>query len=266
MPRELLHSQEWFCYAGLDRGAYYLRWKGWWEFLISAEGNRIIGRPIGKGSLESFYNYLLTQVLSFALLRQGIESLHCTAMLVGGRAVGFLGDSGYGKSSLAAAFVRSGYPLITDDVLVLQKHGNGFLAYPGLPRVKLFPERAEKLLGRPVKGTRMNPSTAKMVIPLLPEETCRTAVPLRSLYVLNSPATARQSKKVTIKRLSRREAFVALIQNNFNSRMNVPDRLRGHFFFSSAVAAKTPVSIMSYPRTWTSLAKVCEAVQRDLAR
>ncbi len=266
VPRSLLRSREWFSYSALDDGSYYLRWAGWWDFLISADGHRITARPIGRHPLESFLNYLLSQVLSFALLRLGIESLHCTVLVINGQAVGFLGDSGYGKSSLAAAFVKSGFPLMTDDVLVLQKNGDGFLAHPGLPRIKLFPKLAPKLLGRRVKGKPMNPSTSKMVIPLLANESVHAPAPLRRIYVLNSPATARPSQKVTIKRLPRREAFVALIQNNFNSRMVVPDRLHRHFLFSSSVAAKTPVSVLSYPRTWTSLARVRDAVLRDLAR
>ena len=104
-----------------------------------------------------------------------------------------------------------------------------------------------------------------MVIPLRADESCRDAVPLRCIYVLNSPAIEQPSQKISIKRLSRREAFVALIQNNFNSRMVVPGRLRRQFSFTSALASKIPVRVLSYPRTWTSLAAVRDAVLRDLA-
>jgi hypothetical protein len=266
VPRDLLHSREAFCYSALANGTYYLRWAGWWDFLVSARGERVIARPIGRRSLESFSHYLLSQVLSFALLRRGIESLHSTVVVIDGHAVGFLGDSGYGKSSLAAAFVKSGYRLMTDDLLVLQEDGNGFLAQPGLPRIKLFPEIAPTLLGRPVNGTRMNPKTSKIVIPLRANESCRAPVPLRGIYVLNSPATARPSRRVRIQRLSRRQAFLALLQNTFNSKMLDPDRLKRNFLFASSLAAKTPIRVLSYPRKWKSLAAVRDAVLRDLAR
>lgn len=266
VSRELLNAPEWFSCARLRNGSYYIRWKGLWDFLVSANGNRITARPIGAESLESFHDYLLNQVLSFALLRQGIEPLHASVVVIDGRAVGFLGDSGHGKSCLVATFLKSGFPLVTDDMLVLQRNGGSFIAHPGLPRIKLFPKRASALLGRRVNGTRMNPLTSKMVIPLRSEESCRIPVPLRSIYVLNSPATARPGQKVTIRRLSPRKAFVALVQNTFNYKMIVPDRLKRHFLFSSSVASKTPVSALSYPRTWTSLAAVRDAVLRDLAR
>jgi hypothetical protein len=266
VPAELRNTPEWFSCARLQKGSYYIRWKGLWDFLVSAKGSRITARRIGAESLESFYDYLLTQVLSFALLTKGIESLHSSVVVIDGRAIGFLGDSGSGKSSLVATFLKSGFPLVTDDMLVLQKDNRSFLAHPGLPRIKLFSKRATVLLGRRVNGSRMNPSTSKMVIPLRSEESCRVPVPLSSLYVLNSSATATPRQKVTIRRLSRREAFVALLQNTFNYKMNVPQRLKGNFLFSSSLALETPVSTLSYPRTFSSLAIVRNAILRDLAR
>lgn len=266
VPRELMNVPEWFSCARLRNDSYYIRWKGLWDFLVSAKGKRITARRIGAESMESFYDYLLTQVLSFALLRQGIEPLHASVVVIDGRAVGFLGDSGHGKSTLVANFLKSGFPLVTDDMLVLQRRNGRFMAHPGLPRIKLFPRRAMTLLGRRVNGARMNPSTSKKVVPLRSDEACRVSVPLHSLYVLNPPATAMRNQKVMIRRLSRREAFVALIQNTFNYKMNVPERLKSNFLFNSSLAMITPVSALSYPRTFSSLAIVRNAVLRDLAR
>jgi hypothetical protein len=266
VPRNLMNVPEWFSCSRLRNGSYYIRWKGLWDFLVSTKGNRITARRIGAESMESFYDYLLTQVLSFALLRQGIEPLHASVVVIDGRAVGFLGDSGHGKSSLIATFLKAGYPLVTDDMLVLQKNCDGFTAHPGLPRIKLFPKRAMTLLGRRVNGTRMNPKTSKMVIPLRSEEACRVPVPLHSLYVLNPPATAKPKQKVSIRRLSRREAVVALIQNTFNFKMVVPERLKSNFLFNSSLVMETPVSALTYPRNFASLPAVRNAVLRDLAR
>ena len=155
-------------YASLGDGSIYLVWPGLFEFLVSADGLRIAARPASNVSWETFYSYLFGQVLSFALLKQGIEPLHCTAVGLEGGAVGLLGDSGYGKSSLAAAFLQAGYPLLTDDLLVLQENGQGFLAYPSFPRIKLFPEVARAFLGEAEESVPYNPYTAKRIIPLGP--------------------------------------------------------------------------------------------------
>jgi len=50
-----------------------------------------------------------------------------------------LGDSGHGKSSLAACFLAAGHRLLTDDLLVIGESGDYLMAHPGPPRIKLFP-------------------------------------------------------------------------------------------------------------------------------
>src|SRR5204863_102769 len=104
-------------------------------------------RRFDGASAESFQVYLLGQALSFALVKQGLEPLHATVVVVDGQGVAFLGDNGYGKSSLAACFLEGGYRLLTDDLLLLKASGGDVLAYPGPPRIKLFPEVARRFLG-----------------------------------------------------------------------------------------------------------------------
>ena len=53
-------------------------------------------------------------------MKSGFEPLHATVVVVSGEAVAFLGESGYGKSSLAASFLDSGHQLLTDDLLILR--------------------------------------------------------------------------------------------------------------------------------------------------
>src|SRR5437660_7239942 len=54
----------WFQRTHLPDGSMYLQWCGLFEFLISADGRRVQGRPLQKASLEAFQTYLLGQVLS----------------------------------------------------------------------------------------------------------------------------------------------------------------------------------------------------------
>ena len=86
---------------------------------------------------------MLGQALSFALVRQGFEPLHATVVVVDDHAVAFLGGNAFGKSSLAACFLEAGYRLLTDDLLILRESSDRILAYPGPPRIKLFPKIAE---------------------------------------------------------------------------------------------------------------------------
>lgn len=250
----------WYRYTRLPDGVDYLFWPEVFESLISTDGRRIACRPLADTSGETLETYLLAQVLSFALLKQCIEHIHCTATVVDGGAVGFLGDCGYGKSSLGAAFLKAGYPLLTDDLIVLKEEGRGFLAYPGPPKIKLFPEIARALLGDEVTGSPMNRFTNKLIIPLRPEQSFQNARPLRALFVLR-PATARsRSKSVTIRTLRQRGAFLPLIANTFNSKITEPDRLKRQFALAERLTAVIPIKSLSYPRDLAILPKVVKAI------
>jgi hypothetical protein len=257
---------EWFHHARLRDGSIYLRWTRHFEFVISADGSRIAGRSLLATASDMFHAYLLGQVLSYALLKRGTDPLHGTAVVIDGAVVAFLGDCGSGKSSLAAAFLGAGYRLLTDDLLVVKEDERGFTAYPGPPRIKLFPEMASDLLGEQSRGTPMNDLTPKLVIPLKPHQVHEAATPLKAIYVLTPPVRRAPSERVTIRRLSQRKAFVALLRNTFNSLMTEADRLERQFVQASRIVSTVPVKSLSYSREGVLLPAVREAILADVGR
>ncbi len=264
--QELLAPGEpkWFRILDLPDGQTYLRWDKLFEFLISGDGRRIEGRPLEDASWEAFQDYLLGQVLSFAFIKQGIEPLHATVLVRDGNAVGFLGDCGHGKSTLAAAFLQAGYRLLTDDMLVVKEEPEKIIAFPGLPRIKLFPETARSLLGRGVKGSPMNNLTPKLIIPLKEGQHCSHPTHLKALYVLRPPGTGPQARRVTRRTLNKRQAFLALTANTFNLVVRDPDRLKRQFDFATRLAARLPLKSLSYPWEISRLPEVVEKVQKDV--
>ncbi len=253
----------WFHYDRLADGSDYLRWTGLFEFLVSAEGRQIACRALNGASQETFQTYLLGQVLSFALVKQGIEPLHATVVEVNGQAAAFLGDCGYGKSSLGAAFLQAGHSLLTDDLLVVKEDGGLFAAQPGPPRIKLFPEIANALLGHLAAGTPMNPETPKLVIPLPHPLSSRAEAPLRAIYVLRPPRSRTRAQRVTIRTLPHRRACLALIANTFNPVIVERARLARQFKWTSRLTANIPVKSLSYPHDLAFLPEVVTAIKSD---
>jgi hypothetical protein len=250
----------------LPDGGWYLRWPGLFECLLSGDARRLAYRPLPGGSPAGLETYLLGHVLSFVLLHHGEEPLHATAVVVGGRAVALVGDSGYGKSTLAAAFLASGHALLTDDLFVVRRDGAGFTAFPGPPRIKLFPHVARAVLGdRGAEGARMNPLTSKLVIPLAhADDPPAVPVSLAAMYVLVPPGP-RPVRGVTIRRLAPRRAFVELSRATFNA-MNVDRaRLERQFALATALASAVPVKTLTFPRSLAWLPTVRAAVEADLA-
>lgn len=106
---------------------------GWWD----AENPGVTG-------LERIATtYLLGNLVAFALRLAGLSVLHGNAARIGQRSIAWLGPKGAGKSTLGAAFVDAGYPLITDDQVVVRPRGETFWPAPGIPRIRLWPTSLE---------------------------------------------------------------------------------------------------------------------------
>jgi hypothetical protein len=250
-------------YKRLPSGGDYLRWAGLFEFLVSSNGCQIVGRPLAPCSLESFTTYLAGPVLSFALLRRCEEPLHATAVVVDGQAIGFLGDSGYGKSSLAAAFVAAGYRLLTDDLLVLRPEGSGLVAFPGPQRIKLVPHVARRFLGSGASGPLLLSGASKQVIPLPASLTQVSPVPLKGLYALAPPRADPQNQPVS-RHMTSRKACMTLLANTFNSSVVEPERLSRQLAFATRVAGAVAVRSLSRVDGVAFLPRLRDAILADL--
>lgn len=119
---------------------FRLRYSDGTEFLVNRSGTKIWAVWPATLSLEDTATYLLGPVMGFVLLLRGAFSLHASAVVVEGQAVALLGAAGAGKSTAAAAFARLGYPVLTEDVTALADRGDRFLAQPGYPLIRLWPE------------------------------------------------------------------------------------------------------------------------------
>lgn len=260
---------DWFHWARLPDGADYLRWRALFECLVSPDGRRITARPVNGHAALAARTFLLSQALSFALLKQGFETLHATVVETRGEAVAFVGGCGHGKSTLAAAFLRSGARLLTDDLLVLEVRDRPalrFFIHPGFPRIKLFPDSAQALLGGNTIGEPLLPGSEKLAFPLPERLHARAPTPLTALYLLDPPVRTRRAGHVTITRLSKRESCIALVANTFNPLVTDPARLRRQFDLAALLAGSIPVKSLSYLRNLARVPGVLDAVAKDLAR
>lgn len=255
---------DWYQYGFLPEGTSYVCWDDVGEFLVSADGRRIWYLRYDRASFESFQVYMLGQALSFALIRLGFEPLHATAVIVDGRAAAFLGDSGFGKSTLAACFLSAGFPVLTDDVLILREVSGSTMAYPGPSRIKLFPKVASSFIGRRPQGVAMNTATKKRILPLGARESHGSPVPLGGIYAIAPPTELRGRHDVCVETLTGGASTLALVRATFNRRVLGPERLTRQFSASTALAERSPVKRLWYPRVLAKLPDVVTAIVADV--
>ena len=249
--------------GSLSDGSHYVGLRGVGEILVASDGRSIVCYPFPQSNWESFNVYLLAQALSFSLVKIGFEPLHASAVVVADRTAVFLGDCGVGKSTLLAAFLQAGHRLLTDDLLVLGVSHGELVAYPGSPRIKLFPQVAQRCLGHALGGVPMNPQTKKLIIPLEESRVSTEAQHVSAIYALAPPAES-AGMEIQITRMSEREAFVNLLASTFNYRVLDPPRLRRQFEATQLIARKQLVKRLCYPRSLEYLPLVIKAVISDI--
>jgi hypothetical protein len=114
-------------------------------FLVSG-GREIVVEPAPDVDERLLRLSLLGPALGLLLHQRGLLVLHASVVSWRGVAVAFLGQHGWGKSTIAAALHAKGYDLVTDDVAAIQLGPDGPTVLPSFPQMKLWPESA-RLVG-----------------------------------------------------------------------------------------------------------------------
>lgn len=104
---------------GVDGDSIHIRVPGVADFVGTPEGELSVHK-IADSSQSDIAIVLGTLVLGMVLhTRTTALTLHGSAVSVDGGALLFLGDCGVGKSTLAGAMAAKGFPLLSDDMIVI---------------------------------------------------------------------------------------------------------------------------------------------------
>jgi len=109
------------------------------------DGNVLIVSPLttSPGLLSLF---TVSEAIGLILFQKGYFLLHASAIKIGQEAWCFMGSPGAGKSTTAAAFVKAGCPLLSDDLTAIQFDiNNKPFVIPGYPQLKIWDTAVEGL-------------------------------------------------------------------------------------------------------------------------
>lgn len=178
---------------------------------------------------------LIGQILPLAAVLRGLEVFHGAAVAIDGRAVGIVGASHAGKSSVAVNLVLRGARLLADDVLALDPVGDGLAVHPGPGVVSVRHAEAGRIsdADRRELGTVLGDDGEALRI-LVPRG--GGPVPLGTLYFLERQDVARTS----IERLWPPDPRL-LLGSTFNYLVATPERLTNQLDICTMLARTTPL-------------------------
>jgi hypothetical protein len=241
-------------------GHYRIEYCDGTRVIVDARGARVwaVG---GVPDVEDTATYLLGPVLGFVLRLRGVNCLHASAVAVGGRACAFVGASGSGKSSTAAAFARAGFAVLSDDVTPVTEEGGGFVAQPAYPRLRLWPESVEALFGDRESLPVIVPGWDKRHLDLgdHPFRFQREALPLAAIYLLDATPG-----RAAIEPVATREAVMSIVADTYATYLLDRDRRAREFDFVMRLVDAVPVRRLRRGESLADAAHTCELVAADM--
>lgn len=203
---------------GRSRGLYVVEFPRRARVTISPDTRCVHVTAAPSASGAEIGHVLTHQVLPLVVSRRGRLVIHASAVSWRDRVIAFVGRTGAGKSTLAAACVSRGAALVTDDSLILDRAAEGWRALPSYPGLRVLPETLG-LLSWPAEGRARSANESGKVL-LMAEEPLRfepRPLPLDRLFLVSVDAAGGG-----LRRVRGAEGAMALASQLF--RLDVEDR------------------------------------------
>ena len=216
--------------------------------------------------LEYELGYLTACIMSFILLLRGTFSFHASAIGIDGKSVMLVGDTGTGKSTTAAAFAKLGYPVLSDDLVVLRDDGEKCWIQPAFPIVRLWAKSVAALFGRADALPEIVPNHPiwnKQYLNLERDgyQFQEKELPLGGIYFLSSRSLG--DFLPYINPISSQEALLSLVTNNYSaSLIDKADRAK-EFEMLGRILKTIPARKVVQSNDIAHIFYLCEAILKD---
>lgn len=229
------------------------------DFAIDLERGCAAGWPAPDTRPEHFDSLFRHGVVPMVGNHLGGLFLHGSAVAINGRAVAFLGLPRSGKTTLAGAMAKAGYPFLTEDVIDLERAGDGsYILQPKASLLRLFGDSAAFLLDRSFDHADADDKLSLAAGDAIPFSD--TPCQLDRIYLLGRDKTA----ALSIQPLGGHTALAQLLPHAFVLDVEDKPRLKGHFGRIAELAERIGCRTLDYPRRYEDLAAVMGAILADL--
>ena len=216
-------------------------------------------------SISLMRHLLLNQIVPRFLASNGALVLHASAVtLKNGKTAAFLGNSGFGKSTLACSFHNEGAQLIDDDCILIMPVGGRVAAIGGVPGVRLFPDSMNAVFSETLGFDAYSPYTDKQQKIFSESTSVENKEPalLDAVFLLNDPKLEEFAGNPLVEEMSGSEAMMAMIYCAFSLDPSDKQMLTRNFaHIGNAIGDQLGTYRLSYPRDHKRLADVRAAVE-----
>jgi hypothetical protein len=175
---------------------YLLNIHGVARYLVTA-GREIVVDPAAAAPALDVRGYLLGSIFVVLCQQRGLLPLHASAIAGKSGVVAFLGNSGQGKSTLAAHLSQRGFRVLADDVCLIDAAQPGAaMVIPTAPWLKLWRTSLENLGRKAEELDRVFTDDDKYRLPLVPVLTPERILRLVFLQANETASTTTEIEEV----------------------------------------------------------------------
>jgi hypothetical protein len=155
------------------------------DFLVS-NGRQIVVQPHGAVPDRNLRSFTMGTAFGLICHQRGDLPLHASCVRAGEGAACFIGDSGAGKSTIAATLNTYGYDVLSDDIAVIRfdEHQVPFVS-PSGTKIKLWHDALEAL-SIPTEGLERDFMRVDKYHLTVEGDAHRLPVPLKSVFLLSN--------------------------------------------------------------------------------
>jgi hypothetical protein len=232
------------------------------EFWLDRKRERVWATWTAVSSLEHTVSYLLGPVLGLLLRLRGVTCLHASAVAFGNRCVAFVGATGAGKSTTAAAFARQGHAVLSDDIVALAESADAFRVMPGYPYLCLWPESVKMLDHSLEAMPRMIPEGEKRRLTLGKSDARfeQRRLRLAAIYLLGE---RRPDPAPYVEIVRPQTALLSLVADTYANKILDRSRRAEEFRVLSRLVETTPIRRV-FPHSDSSrIGEFCRVIRED---
>jgi hypothetical protein len=192
-----------------------------------------------------------THIIPLIMGLQGCATFHGSCVAVKGSGIIFMGETGRGKSTLAASFASNGHPFLTDDLLLIDR-GVPPIVHPHHKNVRLWHESVRGLFPPDQATEFYSTYTSKQRLHAGDGlQFHDKSLPVAAAFVLE-----KATPEVLVRRVEGHEAHRAWMKNMFVLDPDRTEAFSALFEWSAQIAGEVPTYALSYPRDFDFLARV----------
>lgn len=237
------------------------RAEGLMRFEVEA-GERMVIDPVEDGDMDYIRAIVSGELMATLLRQRGMLALHGSCVAKDGYAVGFIGHSGWGKSTLAMHFVQHGYRLLCDDVLAVSFDEPEPAAVPGYPQVKLRRDSGDRFIeGSEYETLPTAHTETDKRLYVCDDQFQDVAVPLRKIYILEGQP--RPSNQIV--NMPQQHAFVELLRHTrATNLLKSPEMAQAQLRQLTTLFETIPVSLLQRRWSLDLLPELYAAIEEDM--